>query len=249
MVVSVTGGIVERRPVIGIIGGGDRRREAQNLGADAAACRAILLTGGTPNDDDNVKNAAMFGFRNAMGSMSGLIGILPSCSTAWDTTSSPGSLFLSTGLTSYARDPINGLTPDVVIAFRGGEGTLCELAFAALAKKQILFADSRAHHYKKFLEHRQAALKVALTDACDAYPVFGGRKISPNDLMSLLNAMLCRDGIGAIKYSVSALQKALAALLRPLDRTGFPGLPNMPSSKDDFESIVSAMSQRWSPTQ
>jgi len=240
---------LERQPIVGVIGGGEREKEAYAVGAQIAKHRAILLTGGEfcTNGllNDEVKNASMVGFKESSRSTTGLIGILSSEHIEWDLNTRPGALFLRTGLTAYKRDPINGLTPDIVIAFRGGEGTLCELAFAVLQGKPIFLADPQMHHYKKLNQHRnQGTFTTALVEACKAYPFLNGQETSEASLGHLLERFLNPNQNAAPSYSAERLAKALNALPTPLLQTGFPGLPSdMVSSKKRFEEAVFRISK------
>jgi hypothetical protein len=236
-----------RKPIVGIIGGDDRRDEAMSAGGAVAACGAILLTGGgAPAESlktDQVKDAAMAGYRKATGHSCGMVGILPSESVDWDFATSPGSLFLRTGMSSYERDAVNGLTPDVVIAFRGGEGTLCELAFAFFANARVLLADSLEHHRKKFREHKtKGPLQVALKAASNCYGRVGTIPVDAGQLLSLLERALdanSDDHLSTTPYSADALRKQLQTLPSELGQTGFPGLPLVVAeSKARFEESI-----------
>jgi uncharacterized protein (TIGR00725 family) len=136
----------QRRIVIGAIGGDRHKDAAIAFGKAVAEQGCILLTGGKLQESDEVKNAAMTGARSAeaTGAVARLVGILPSDKDKelWVATSR--RLFLDTGLTHNIRNVINGLTPDVLVIFGGGGGTLAEAAFAVAANKPMFFGDLSA---------------------------------------------------------------------------------------------------------
>ena len=236
-----------RKTIVGIIGGDDRRDQAMSVGKAVAVCGAILLTGGGAPEESlkgtQAKDAAMAGYRKATGQTRGMVGILPSTRENWDISTSPGSLFLGTGMSSYERNAVNGLTPDIVIAFRGGEGTLCELAFAFWANAPVLLADSLEHHRKKFREHKtKGSLQVALEAASNCYDKIGPGRVDAGELLLLLGRALddsSEDRLSTTPYSVDALRKELQALPPELGHTGFPGLPGaIAESKARFEDVI-----------
>ena len=131
--------------VIGVIGGNkndDQYKEAQMVGKAIVEAGHIILTSGGPEHTHHIKDAALCGAvreESQSGKPARLVGILPRDKTfkEWDRKhvnwgddddkkKHPYRLILETGLTSYERDPINGLTPDSLIIFDGGEGTLCD---------------------------------------------------------------------------------------------------------------------------
>jgi hypothetical protein len=234
-----------RKAIVGIVGGGDRRERAMAAGSAVAACGAILLTGGgVPEQSQSaeVKDAAIAGYRKTAGRTGGIVGILPARCPKWDLSTNPGSLLLWTGMCSYERDAINGLTPDIVVAFRGGEGTLCEMAFALFAKAPVLIADSFEHHRKKFREHKsKGSLQSALKAASNCYVRIRDVRVDAGQLLSFLERALGETGEdppSATPYSPDALRKHLQSLPRQLDQTGFPGLPALPESKAQFEETI-----------
>lgn len=236
---------LSRKPIVGVIGGNyadlATAAAARAAGADVAQCGALLLTGGQvlfdPAALQAVKNVAIAGYAKA----AGVIGILPGSPIAWDQTTFPGSLFLTSGLTACERDPINALTPDIIVAFTGREGTLCELAYAIAARKPILLHGSMALHAGNFSQCR-AALSNALAHASAKFPVIDRKAISAQSLLSFLEEFL-RAEPERPTYSPSGLQAALQNLPKPLGPTGFPGLPGDPNSKLRFEDIVCNISQ------
>jgi predicted Rossmann-fold nucleotide-binding protein len=121
--------MLRNRCIVGVIGGDESAQvgAARQVGAEIAKVGQIILTGGTPVNTNDVKNAALWGAHQAEKTGTGsssvrarMIGILNSEQVDWNTPH-PCRLFLKTGLTSFERDAINGLTPDVLIVFQGGE--------------------------------------------------------------------------------------------------------------------------------
>ncbi|CAF1503009.1 unnamed protein product [Didymodactylos carnosus] len=55
-------------------------------------------------------------------------------------------LVIHSGLSSLDRDPINGTTPDALICFGGGLGTICELAFGISAGREAIFHENCAQN-------------------------------------------------------------------------------------------------------
>ena len=125
-----------RKPVIGVMGGGqvdDRVRElARELGARIAERGWILLNGGR---NAGVMAASARGAKEAGGTV---IGVLPD---SHDQQASPDlDVAIVTGL-GDARNVINVLSSDVVIACPGGAGTLSEVALALKSGKSVILLD------------------------------------------------------------------------------------------------------------
>lgn len=242
-----------RKPIVRILGGGERRDQAMAAGQAVAGCGAILLTaGGAPEESlraDQVKDAAMAGYRKATGHTRGMVGILPSARVNWDVATAPGSLLLWTGMSSYERDAANGLTADIIIAFRGGEGTLCEMAFAFYANVPILLADNLDYHRKKFREHKtKGSLQAALKAASGCYRSIDGVEIDAGRLLALLERAFDENGddlLSATAYSTDALRAQLRSLPTLLEQTGFPGLSGaIQESKARFEQNIMHISSQ-----
>ncbi len=126
-----------KRRIIGVMGAGDGAedsavRHAYRLGQLIAREGWILLNGGR---NCGVMEASAKGAQEAGGVT---VGILP------DADTSRASKYLDipivTGLGS-GRNNINVLSSDVVIACRGGAGTLSEIALAMKAKKPVILVD------------------------------------------------------------------------------------------------------------
>lgn len=122
-----------RRPVIGVMGGGEAAPEhvetAYELGRMIAQNGWVLLNGGR---DAGVMEASAKGAHEAGGLT---VGILP------DDHRGRASAYLDieivTGMGS-ARNNINVLSSDVVIACTGGAGTLSEIALALKAQRPVV---------------------------------------------------------------------------------------------------------------
>ena len=148
-----------RKPVIGVMGGSavDERveRTAFNLGRAIAESGWVLLNGGR---NCGVMAASARGAKEAGGFV---VGILPDRDTS---RAAPDlDVAVVTGM-GDARNLINVLSADVVIALSGGAGTLCEVALALKNNKRLIllgFADSPA-----FAPYRQSGqLSIADTVA------------------------------------------------------------------------------------
>jgi uncharacterized protein (TIGR00725 family) len=130
---------VKRSPIIGIMGGGSasagHTRDAYRLGELIAEQGWILLNGGR---NSGIMDASADGARSRGGLT---IGILPDENTL---RASPHiSIPVITGMGS-ARNCINVLTSDVVVACPGGAGTLSEIALALKSNKAVILL-----HYEK----------------------------------------------------------------------------------------------------
>jgi len=116
---------MSRAPVVGVMGGGEAdaatRDLARALGAAVARAGWTLLNGGR---DAGVMAASAAGAREEGGLV---IGILPGADAA---DASPDlTVAVVTGM-GAARNAINVLSSDVVVALPGGAGTLSEIALA-----------------------------------------------------------------------------------------------------------------------
>jgi uncharacterized protein (TIGR00725 family) len=122
-----------RKPVVGVMGGGDVSAEvyalAERLGSLIAGRGWVLLNGGR---DVGVMAASAKGAREVGGTV---IGILPGRDGV---EASPDLDFaIVTGLND-ARNLINVLSSDVVVACPGGAGTLSEVALALKNHKPVV---------------------------------------------------------------------------------------------------------------
>lgn len=128
-----------RKPVIGVMGGGDASEAdcaaAWELGRLIAERGWVLLTGGR---DAGVMAAASAGAKTVGGLV---IGILPGAN---DAGASPDlDVAIVTGM-GDARNVINVLSSDVVIACPGGAGTLSEIALALKNGKRVILLGQEA---------------------------------------------------------------------------------------------------------
>lgn len=122
-----------RKPVVGVMGGSKATvrvsNMAERLGALIARRGWVLLNGGR---NRGVMAASARGAKKVGGTV---IGILPDKTT---TKASPDlDIAVLTGL-GDARNVINVLSSDVVIACPGGPGTLSEIALALKNDKRVI---------------------------------------------------------------------------------------------------------------
>ena len=122
-----------RKAVIGVMGGADAdervRSDARQLGRLIAERGWVLLNGGR---NTGVMAASAEGAQQAGGTV---VGLLPDCDRQ---KASPHlDLAIVTGL-GDARNVINVLSSDVVIACPGGAGTLSEVALALKNGKPVI---------------------------------------------------------------------------------------------------------------
>ncbi|MCE5191040.1 MAG: LOG family protein [Actinomycetia bacterium] len=122
------------RTVIGVMGSGRplppaAAATARHLGSLIAAENWVLLTGGRAS---GVMDACSQGARVAGGFV---VGVLPDVDTL--RASSALDIAICTGF-GDARNVVNVLSSDVVIALPGGAGTLSEVALALSARKPMI---------------------------------------------------------------------------------------------------------------
>ncbi|MBR9980108.1 MAG: TIGR00725 family protein [Desulfatitalea sp.] len=123
-----------RRPlIVGVMGGAtadaQRLRVAYRLGALIAAQGWVLLNGGR---DSGIMDASAHGAAEAGG---WTVGVLPDADA---THASPHiRIPICTGMGS-ARNVINVLSSDIVVACAGGAGTLSEIALALKHGKRVI---------------------------------------------------------------------------------------------------------------
>lgn len=125
-----------RRIVIGVMGGGTAEPAAiamaEQLGRLIAQAGWALLTGGRPA---GVMRAASRGAAEAGGLV---IGVLPDAHP--DAADEHVQVAIATGM-GDARNAINVLSSDVVVACPGGAGTLSEVALAVKAGRPVVLLD------------------------------------------------------------------------------------------------------------
>ncbi len=122
------------RVIVGVMGSGRpllpaAAATARHLGKLIAEEGWVLLTGGRAS---GVMDACSHGAQNAGGLV---VGVLPDTDTA--RASSAIDIAIRTGL-GDARNVVNVLSSDVVIALPGGAGTLSEVALALSARKPVI---------------------------------------------------------------------------------------------------------------
>jgi len=153
-----------RRPVIGLMGGGDDARRsdvrlAEQLGRRVAERGWVLLTGGRAS---GVMAAANRGAKSVSGSLT--IGILPSVESE---TSAHVDVAIFTNL-GDARNAINVISSDVVvICGRPGAGTASEAALALKARRPVVFVDAPPEtvaFFRSVARGKQAAAKLRFAD-------------------------------------------------------------------------------------
>ena len=156
----------ERKKVVGIMGGAsvpeDVERLAERLGAEIAARGWALLTGGRPS---GVMAAAT---RGAAGAGGLVIGVLPGRDP--DDCAPGVSVAIATGM-GDARNAVNVLSSDVVVALPGGAGTLSEVALAVKNGRPVVLVGFEPH---PALRHAQRlGLLHRAGDAAEAIRIVG----------------------------------------------------------------------------
>jgi uncharacterized protein (TIGR00725 family) len=135
-----------RKTIIGIMGPGNQAHEvdiqhAEELGALIAQAGWVLLTGGRKA---GVMDAASRGAKNAHGLT---LGILPTADL--DSLSDAVDIVIRTDM-GNARNNINVLSSDVVIACGMGLGTASEVALALKNGKPVILLNSNQDSEKFF---------------------------------------------------------------------------------------------------
>ncbi|PSB15528.1 TIGR00725 family protein [filamentous cyanobacterium CCP1] len=146
-----------RKPIVGVMGPGERATPAEidaayELGNGIAKQGWILLTGGR---SEGVMHAANQGAKQAGGLT---IGILPGTTTCG--VSSAVDIPILTGI-GNARNNINVLSSDVVMACGMGCGTASEIALALKAKKPIVLLNVNATSQAFFQQFADAQVLMA----------------------------------------------------------------------------------------
>ena len=151
----------QRRPVIGVMGGAEVDDEvvatAHRLGALIARRGWVLLNGGRNN---GVMAASARGAREAGGTT---IGILPD-RTAGQTSPDLDFIIL-TGM-GDARNVINVLSSDVVIACQGAMGTRSEVTLALKNGKRVILLGLEVG--PEFDSYRRGGQLTSARDPADA---------------------------------------------------------------------------------
>ena len=150
-----------RKPVVGVMGGANVGAEvcalARELGKRIAERGWVLLNGGR---DSGVMRASAAGAHEAGGTV---IGILPDADTSRATPDLDYAIVTGMG---DARNLINILTSDVVIACPGGAGTLSEVALALNNGKHVILLGWDAG--AAFEDFRRGGLLTTAKDPEDA---------------------------------------------------------------------------------
>lgn len=129
---------MDRAPVVGVVGGADVDEavedQASQLGRRIAEHGWVLLNGGR---EAGVMRASTRGARRADGVV---IGVLPTADPDAEGTAEDLTYRVATGL-GDGRNLINVLSSDVVLACRGGAGTLSEVALAVKTDTPVVLVD------------------------------------------------------------------------------------------------------------
>lgn len=135
--------------IIGVMGGGDasaeEREDAYTLGALIARQGWVLLNGGR---NTGVMDSSAQGARDQGGLT---IGILPGSDTR--NASKYIRIPIVTGI-GNARNCINALSSDVVVACPGGMGTLSEIALALKCGKPVILLNYEKDKRLEAFQHR-----------------------------------------------------------------------------------------------
>ena len=150
-----------RKPVVGVMGGADVGAEvcalARELGQRIAERGWVLLNGGR---DAGVMRASAAGAHEAGGTV---IGILPDSDTSRAAPDLDYAIVTGMG---DARNLINVLSSDVVIACPGGAGTLSEVALALKNNKRVILLGWNTGD--AFAAFRQSGLLTMVHTAAEA---------------------------------------------------------------------------------
>jgi uncharacterized protein (TIGR00725 family) len=154
----------KKRPIVGVMGAGNHAAPsaveyAYQLGALIAQEGWILLNGGR---NCGVMDASARGAKEAGGLT---VGILPDPDLR--NTSAFIDIPILTALGS-GRNNINVLTSDVIIACRGGAGTLSEIALAVKAGKSVILMDFDVRNLFDGTEREQLFLVSTPEEAVEA---------------------------------------------------------------------------------
>jgi uncharacterized protein (TIGR00725 family) len=151
---------MDRRPVIGVMGGGRAAPSVLDLsvelGRAIASAGWVLLNGGR---NAGVMAASARGAREAGGLV---LGILPGSTR--EGASPDLTVAVVTGM-GDARNAVNVLSSDVVVALPGGAGTLSEVALATKARKPLILLGWEAHRLPELPDVFHAStVKETLTE-------------------------------------------------------------------------------------
>lgn len=226
--------VARRIPVVGVIGGEDRSGCARSVGRELVKNRCVVLTGGCPIDGHNeTKHAAMMGALDAEQLGEGtarLIGIMPKNNTQnlIFECLTPRQLIIHSGLSSLDRDPINGITPDVLVCFDGGTGTLCELAFGLAFGREAIFHEHCARNLlDKCIGRRRSEIEQTLSQVAAKWQTHLQLPNSDGGAMIkiLIDYLRKATSRAVLTSAATIVEAALQMLPNPLpDIPAFPGL-------------------------
>ena len=162
-----------KRPlIVGVMGGGTASgkdmKTAGELGRLIAREGWILLSGGR---NVGIMEASLKGAFNAGGTT---VGILPDDSM--EKASSYLTIPILTGM-GQARNVINALSSDVVVACSGGAGTISEICFALKHKKHVILLNFDIEPALKYLDADKRLHKAATAD--EAIAIIRDLNLSP----------------------------------------------------------------------
>jgi len=221
-----------------VIGGDDRSGCARLTGRELAKNGCVILTGGCAVDGrSETKYAAIMGTLDAEQYGEGIaryIGIMPKINKDnFDFEYlSPRQFVIHSGLSSMDRDPLNGITPDVLICFAGGIGTICELAFGIAAGREAIFHDNCAQILLDQLikSRRRAEIQRELSQVAEKWQ---SHLQLPNDYGSRITDIVTEylhKAVHRVQLISAAMivQAALQMLPNKLpDIPAFPGVPGV----------------------
>lgn len=214
------------RPVIvGVVGGGRepipiRASElARHVGAEVVHKGGIVLTGGT-GGTAAVKDAA------ADGANAGCrISIVKSSEHERGVSFATGThLVVKSGMLD-ARNVLNGFGSDALIVLWGGAGTLTEVAFAALARKPIVFIESQVDHLKNINGMKRIATEAAAT--------FGDNQYAEPNLLAAVVPVL-QD----LANDARSVEDAVGRALKAPRTASFPAIHGQLAFATEYEAAI-----------
>lgn len=151
---------MRRRPVVGIMGGARVSSDIYNmvfdLGRHIASAGCIVLTGGR---NAGVMRAACEGAKKQGGLT---IGILPTESK--EDANPFVDICIPTNM-GDARNVINVLSSDIVVACPGGAGTISEIALALKSRKQVVALGVEVGDvFNDFVESKQLVVVTTVSE-------------------------------------------------------------------------------------